>query len=349
MEHVIPDKIKTYFYDTLIKTEFERFLKFNNLETKSFSPIIINSQNSYLSQLYIDKLFSLLYPEDKNIKSNYEHKLNTKVNFNVKLSKNCIEINPSEYGINDRYIISEYINEVSSMNNIATGYKKNIIIWNIDKLGDIAFQALFHLIKVNEDSANFICISQNPNKIPKSFFNIIIPFHIQNPSKQFYIDFFNTFEEFHTNIDEIEKIKTGCFDYSFNSFLKNIAVFYNFSLSSLDSFENSFRKFIESLYLKIISKTRIGDAFLEEIRNALYDLYVYHFTYNEVINVFIDIITNDKNISEQKKERILDYACYFNRTSFCGNKEVIHLEAFVYNLIHIYHENTPKVPRKIKT
>ena len=202
---------------------------------------------------------------------------------------------------------------------------------------------------MNEDSANFICVSQNSNKIPKSFFNIIIPFHIQNPSKEFYVDFFNTFEEFHTNIDEIEKIKTGCFDYSFNSFLKNIAVFYNFSLSSLDSFENSFRKFIESLYLKIISKTRIGDTFLEEIRNALYDLYVYHFTYNEVINVFIDIITKDKNISEQKKERILDYACYFNRTSYCGNKEVIHLEAFVYNLIHIYHENSPKVPRKIKT
>ena len=66
------------------------------------------------------------------------------------------------------------------------------------------------------------------------------------------IDFFNTFEEFNTNVDEIEKIKIGCFDYSFNSFLKNIAVFYNFSLLSLDSFENSFRKFIESLYLKII-------------------------------------------------------------------------------------------------
>jgi len=236
------------------------------------------------------------------------------------------------------------------MNNIATGYKKNIIIWNIDKLGDIAFQALFHLIKMNEDSANFICVSQNYSKIHKSFFNIVIPFHIENPTKQFYIDFFETFnDEFKTSIDEIEKIKIGCFDYSFNSFLKNIAVFYNFSLQSLDSFDNSFRKFIETLYLKIITKTRIGDMFLEEIRNSLYDLYVYHFTYNEVINVFMDIITKDKNISEQKKERILDYACYFNRTSFCGNKEVIHLEAFVYNLIHIYHENAPKTPRKIKT
>ena len=67
--------------------------------------------------------------------------------------------------------------------------KKNIIIWNIDKLGDIAFQALFHLIKMNEDSANFICVSQNYSKIHKSFFNIVIPFHIENPTKQFYIDF----------------------------------------------------------------------------------------------------------------------------------------------------------------
>ena len=66
MEHVIPDKIKTYFYEMLIKEEFERFLKFNSLETKSFGPIIINSQNSYLSN-YILINYSLYYIQKTRI------------------------------------------------------------------------------------------------------------------------------------------------------------------------------------------------------------------------------------------------------------------------------------------
>ena len=348
METVIPENIKNYFFEKLIKSEYNKFIKLNsNIKEKTFCPILINSQNSYLAKIFIEKIFTTIFPEDKNIKSNNEHRLNSKLSFNIKLSKNQIEINPNEYGINDRYIIGEYVNDVSSMHNIATGNKKNIIIWNIDKIGDIAFQSLHNIIKMNEDSANFICISQSLNKIKKSIFSSVILFHIDNPSEQFYIDFFKDFNI--SNSVNINQIKVGCTDYSFNSFLKNIAVYYNFSLSSFEPFENSFRKFIENIYEKITSKNRISDTFLEEIRNLLYDLYVYHFTYNEIINIFIDIISKDKLISEHKKEIILNYSCYFNNTSCYGNKEIIHLEAFIYNFMNIYHEESIKQSRKIRS
>lgn len=355
MELVLPEKVKEYFYDKLLKIQYEKFLAINKeqLSKKSFSPILINSSNSFLSRFLIEKIFNYMFPDEKNILSSYEHKLNTNKNFsfNVKISKNHIEISPSEYGINDRNIVNEYINEVSSMPNIVTGNKKNLIVWNIDKIGEIAFESLHNIIKNNEDTANFLCVSQSINKIDRSFFSSVTLLNIVNPDKNFYINFFNDFKDnFRVDINPyLKNIKTGCSNYNFNSFLKNIAIFYNFNLNSLDGLDNSFHKFIESLYQKITLKTKISDSFIEEIRNLLYDLYVYHFKFDEIINLFLEFVVNDNNISEEKKKKIIENACYFNNTSSKGNKEIIHLEAFIYNFMNIYADNVIiKKTRKIK-
>jgi len=231
MELVLPDKIKNYFYDKLLKNQFDKFLAINkdNLLKKSFSPVLINSSNSYLSRFLIEKILAHIFPDEKNITINYEHKLNVIKNFsfNVKMSKNHIEISPSEYGINDKNIVSEYVNEVSSMPNIVSGNKKNIIVWNVDKIGEIAFEMLHNIIKINEDTANFICISQTTNKIDKAIFSSVILLDICNPDKNFYLDFFDHFrEDFKISGDDfLNSIKMGCSTYNFTSFLKNIAIY----------------------------------------------------------------------------------------------------------------------------
>jgi len=359
MELVLPDKVKNYFYDKLLKNQFEKFLAINRdqLSKKSFSPILINSSNSYLSRFLIDKIFNHLFNDEKIISSNYEHKLNSVKNFsfNVKISKNHIEVSPSEYGINDRNIVSEYINEASSMSNIVTGNKKNIIVWNVDKIGEIAFESLHNIIKNNEDTANFICISQSINKIDNAIFSSVVLLNIPSPDKNFYVNFFNYFKDDFKMDDthsDLKNIKTGCTNYNFNSFLKNIAIFYNFNLNNLEGLENSFRKFIEALYIKVTSKNKITDTFVEEIRNSLYELYVYHFKFDEIINLFLEFAINDSNITEAKKKKIVELACYFNSTSSRGNKEIIHLEAFIFNFMNVYFFTVElpilKKPRKIK-
>ena len=357
MELVLPEKVKNYFYEKLLRKQFEKFVAINKEQIlkKSFSPILINSSNSYLSRFLIEKILSYLFPEEKNIAVNYEHKLNTDKNitFNIKISKNHIEVSPAEYGINDKSIVSEYINEVSSMSNIVTGNKKIILVWNVDKIGEIAFESLHNIIKNNEDTANFICISQSVNKIDKSIFSSVILLNIVNQDRQFYLDFFDNFkEDFKVDPEPfLKNIKTGSTNYNFNSFLKNIAIFYNFKLESLEGLDNSFRKFIDQLYNKIIQKNKISDTFVEEIRNLLYELYVYHFKFDEIVNLFLELVINDENISEDKKTKIVELACYFNTTSGCGNKEIIHLEAFIFNFMNIYHNDVviPKKVRKTKT
>lgn len=362
MEIVLPKKIKDYFYDKLLKSQLEKFyaINRNSLTKKSFCPILINSQNSYLSRFLLEKILNSIFPDEKNITINYEHKLNAnKISFNVKMSKNHIEVSPGEYGINDKCIVGEYINEVTSMNNIVTGNKKNIIIWNVDKLGGIAFEALHNIIKNNEDTANFICVSQTLNKIDRSIFGSVILLHIENPDRNFYVDFFREFRNDFKIEDQkiesfLENIKLGYSEYNFNSFLKNIAIFYNFNLGSIESLDNSFKKYIETLYQKVTTKSRISDSFMEEIRNLLYDLYVYHFTYEEIVNLFVVFMNKDPDIDDYKMMKILEVACLFNTTSGKGNKQIIHLEAFIYNFMNIYNsmgknDNKVKVRKTRKT
>jgi replication factor C subunit 3/5 len=339
MEITISETCKDYFYEKLLQNFFDKFIKMNpeSTKTKYYSPILITCQNSYLSNLFIEKILNYIFPNEKLITSNYEHKLlnNKNIAFNVKMSKNHIEVNPSEYGINDRNIVGEYIEEISNAPNIITGNKKNIIVWNIDKLGVIAFDSLHYVIKKNEDHANFICISSNSNKIDKSILSILNEINISNPDKQFYSLFF---EKFYPNIDKVNilnELKLGLNDYNFNSFLKYVGVMSNFKKEL--AYKNPLKNFIRNIYEKIILKNKISDSFIEELRTILYDLYVYHFTYDEVVYVFIDLIANDATISDEKKRLILKKACLYGNTSNKGNKQVIHLEAFIYNFMNIYH------------
>jgi hypothetical protein len=311
MEITISDQCKEFFYDRLLRNVFDKFVIMNpdSTKTKNYSPILVTCQNSYLSNLFIEKVMNYIFPSEKTITSNYEHKLlnNKNISFNVKMSKNHIEVNPSEYGINDRNIVGEYIEEISNAPNIITGNKKNIIVWNIDKLGVIAFDSLHYVVKKNEDHANFICISSNSNKIDKSILSTLSEINIINPDRHFYSEFFQTY---YPNLDQnsiLNQLKLGLNDYNFNSFLK------------------------------ITEKNKITDTFIEELRTILYDLYVYHFTYDEIVYVFIEFVANDPAISDEKKRLILKKACLYGTTSSKGNKQVIHLEAFIYNCMNIYH------------
>ena len=339
MEITISEQCKDFFYDRLLRHVFDKFVIMNpdSTKTKNYSPILVTCQNSYLSNLFIEKVMNYIFPNEKSITSNYEHKLlnNKNISFNVKMSKNHIEVNPSEYGINDRNIVGEYIEEISNAPNIITGNKKNIIVWNIDKLGVIAFDSLHYVVKKNEDHANFICISSNSNKIDKSILSTLNEINIINPDRNFYSEFFKTY---YPNLDRIKilnELKLGLNDYNFNSFLKYVGVMFNFKREL--EYKNPLKDFIRAIYHKITEKNKITDTFIEELRTILYDLYVYHFTYDEIVYVFIEFVANDVTISDEKKRLILKKACLYGNTSNKGNKQVIHLEAFIYNCMNIYH------------
>ena len=76
MEITILDQCKEYFYDKLLRNVFEKFVTMNleSTKTKNYLPILVTCQNSYLSNLFIEKVMNYIFPNEKSITSNYEHK-----------------------------------------------------------------------------------------------------------------------------------------------------------------------------------------------------------------------------------------------------------------------------------
>ena len=87
MEITISDQCKDFFYNKLLCNVFDKFVTMNpdSTKTKYYSPILVTCQNSYLSNLFIEKVMNYIFPSEKTITSNYEHKLlnNKNISFNV--------------------------------------------------------------------------------------------------------------------------------------------------------------------------------------------------------------------------------------------------------------------------
>ena len=323
MEKLLSQNTKNKLNDYFIAEPIEQFKKME--KNKSYSPILLVSPNSILSNQFINGVLNILNNSEEQIISNNEQKLasNKNLSFNVKISKSHIEVNPSECGINDKNIVSEYILDISGTRNIVTGEKKNIVIWNVDNLGKIAYESLINIIRNNQDTSNFICVCSNNKKIKKSIFNVITPIVIKPVDKNF-IQYFEKDGNFEIGINKI----------NYSSFLKNVCIGELFE-EPVDT-KNTLKKFIEKFYLFLTTKSKITDSNIEEIRAILYDLYVYHFSYEDVIECFLLFVFDDKKICESKKREILQKACQFSLTCQNGNKMVIHMEAFIFSFLQIF-------------
>ena len=332
MEQLLPNNIKNYLKEHFLQNALEKFGKV--LENKSFKPILLVSSNSILSNYFIEEILKMMFPTDQIIMGNHEQKLSSNKNatFNVKISKNHIEVNPSECGINDKNIVSEYIVDVSSTKNIVSGNKKNIVIWNVDAMGTISFESLLNTIRINQETANFICICKNIKKIDKSVYGVMIPIIIEDMEMDFVRDFCEKFygEE---EID-VKQFIIGLNNVDYLSFIKNVSFgeLFNEKLQST----NILKSYIEKIYNLLTIKSKISDSYIEEIRALLYDLYVYQYNYDEIVEIFLFFVSNDSKINEKKKRLILDKACQFSLTSNSGNKQVLHLEAFIFAFLNIF-------------
>ena len=62
MEITISDQCKDFFYNRLLRNVFDKFVIMNpdSTKTKYYSPILVTCQNSYLSNLFIEKIMNYI-------------------------------------------------------------------------------------------------------------------------------------------------------------------------------------------------------------------------------------------------------------------------------------------------
>lgn len=108
--------------------------------------------------------------------------LNKNLEITYKVSKYHFEITPSNYGINDRTIITDFIAPLSSSINLANYSYKLFVIHRADKLSLKAQYALRNLIERRFRTARFILLVEDYNRLLDSLSNRFLVIRFRLPT-----------------------------------------------------------------------------------------------------------------------------------------------------------------------
>ena len=342
MDLINDEDIDKYFEKNIIN-EYLTILNANLINNNMNQNILIKNSSSYLSRKIVNSIIKKIFGIDflPNIKIN-EHQLNTNksVCFFTKTSKYHIEIKPSDYGIYDKNIINEYLNDIASSNNILLGKKKTIIIWNIDNLSTSAQDSLQNLLSVYSNTANFIMTCNDYFKLIPSIISKSFQINVKNTTEDVLINLSNQNKSL--NLPEnilkkiIEKSKISFDFYDIGLFMHFLYMEKKLSYVPTKVKELMYHSDIKKFYTNLRNTKDISSSYLENLRNELYEYYVNHINSNDFLKSIVNFIIEDNSLREDQKKMAVNKASYYDFNSNRGNKAIIHLEAFVIELLNIF-------------
>jgi replication factor C subunit 3/5 len=276
--------------------------------------------------------------------SNVILKHNKNISYKYFSNKYFIEITPSNYNQQDKYIISEFINNISKSKNIATQSFKIIIIHKADKLSFNAQTALRRIMETNINTVRFIFIANHINKIISPIVSRCLS--IRNPSPSI-----NDITCILKYIALKEKIILS--KYNIDKIIENSSKINNLPnlINAINYIELSFNKngkyitYNDGINLKFDSLFNIFKTinninfFLPKIREIIFELYTNNIDLNLIFKFIVNKFNHDNTYSSNIKYNIIHAASdYQYRLVKSFNYGIIHVEAFlvyIFNIINI--------------
>jgi replication factor C subunit 3/5 len=251
-----------------------------------------------------------------------------------------VEINPALYGNIDINILKELIELNVSMSFIQARCRYFIyIINNVDKLTDSAFNFLKTMIRKPNSNIRFILISNNTKEINSKLMSSLFLYRHICPSKS---DIYNITE------DLCKKNNRELSEEQFNEIFESIEDKYSLK-KFLYIFDLSFRK--DNVYFKydqiwfkyindivdIIKYTTIDnfdDKLICEIRSIIIKILLSSFNSKYIIK-YINKYLIENDLYKDKIYDIILCSSKYEKRLLSTGKDILHLEAYVYNLIDI--------------
>lgn len=263
----------------------------------------------------------------------YKTKLNTysltkNLDIIYKASNYHIEINPSNYGTNDKTIISLFIGDLATSPNVINNTVKVFVIKDADKLTLKAQTILKNLIEKTYRTARYILICSNIVRITESLKSRF--FTIRNPQPDTKV-----VSNILKNIADQLKIKTST--RAINIIIENsqklngtislkhaINIFQmSYIIEKYTKYENNFTHYID----KLISNIKNND--IQKIRELIYTIYVSNMDMSVIMKYIVRNLIKDY---DDKKYQIIILGAKYECLMKSGNKEPLYLETFILHL-----------------
>jgi replication factor C subunit 3/5 len=264
-----------------------------------------------------------------------------KTTFTYGESFHHIEITPTGFTSDDRVILTNFVKSIIKIPRYYTEDKHIILIRDANKLSNLVFQALRVLMEKYYKNAVFIFLVENMSRIPSPIISRCI--FLKNPSPTD-----TDISKIIHKITDGENIKISNLNVrkiienaKFVEYVDLNNLFYvlqmsfptyeKYSMFNIDSFQ-----LVDKLYTYIkMPINKINIKTISEIRDVIYDIMLNEIKLVDVYHHILNNLMESDCYNESQKLSIIQLISELERSSKQGNKEPIHLEALVFNLIDL--------------
>lgn len=296
-------------------------------------PHLLFYGNEGVGKKSLIKMFlTLLFGENVNNLKNVEYKIkgsgNKLSNVIIEKSDYHIVITPNSNNF-DRYIIQNIVKEYAKRIPLETFKVKKpfkvVVINTIDNLSYYAQTSLRRTMEKYSDTCRFISWCSSISKVIEPIQSRCLCIRIKSPS-------INEMVKFVLNVSYNEKIKMNLEE------LNDIIDKSNFNpKKALWILEYKKQNIIYNepfmdIIVKIVELLKFNVNNILEIREKLYNIIITNYNSDEIIKEIVFLLCK-KDISDKKKEQIINIGLLFmSRLNKC-RREIIQLEAFIISVI----------------
>lgn len=292
---------------------------------------------AYLREIFGDKIDYARTQEEMAISGGTK----AKVAFTTKNSNYHYELNPSDYGVYDKDIISSFLREKSNVKNLASDLPSFVVIYDADKLTQQAQNSLRFLIERQIDSVRFIFICHNISSIIhpliSRFSCVRVPAPSEDEIKNVLIRVKDKYklEDFSKNA--MTRIINYCNDMTPTpNNLKLILQILDLSIvnGKYKRYELNYESYLDYLVNAImIPQDKVTLQLFEKLRESFYILFTNNLETKDIFRLLIKKIIRHPRISHKIKEKAIRSAAQYQLIAVNSNKDIVHLEAFMFGLI----------------
>lgn len=337
-----PNSLDEIDFNKPIVEKIRKIVEYSK-KTNEFPNMIFSGCPGSGKHVLVECLVKSLFNDNCATKIN-EHTMtlesNKTVEFNCKTSNYHIEITPSDYGIYDKNILNSFISEIATTKSFSTTLSKIIVINNAHLLGVHAQQILRRLLESRVKTSRFILITNRMSSIIEPVISHCNVFRVEMPA----------IEDIYTVLMRISKTENVKFTKQAyhkiarvsaltNDIINLNYIFNVYQLSYLrgkySAYELGYQNNLDRL-IEIIKDGKVNITICKDIREILYEFYAFHMEIEVIIKYILNHFLKDELIDDGIKTKMVDVGIMCEMNCLEGNKDMIHMEAFIYGMLHLF-------------
>jgi len=333
---LIRDKYKPKsFNDFLIKRDL---LLYKKLYQYDVSNTIIYGASGSGKYTFAMCVLEQLYGEEVYKKKTQIIKIDSKSGIkeiSVICSKYHYEIYLNDYILNNKTSLINVVKEICTTRNVITNQHKIIVIKNGDFILDDNIKIFKNLAETYFDTCHFIITFNQLSKITQEFRGIFtfvrIPCAKNNEMKDL-LKYISFKENINTKDDDLNKIIKKS-----QRNLNKLFLIYELSYQTKE-YEDINDPIETSIYklTKLIDQKKAEKII--DIRKTLYDLMSKNIVKKSIYKTVLKYYTNKKELENDKKFKIIESCAKYQHRSNKCYREIIHLEAWLVDIMRILIE-----------